>query len=66
MFIGYFKVHPILLVWINVAFFFAFQYLRGGGAAKKIADKIIFPTKKVAKYRWNSLKFALMTFFFAF
>ena len=46
--------------------FFAFQYSRGGAPAQKIADKMIFPTKKVAKYRWNSLKFALMTFFFAF
>ena len=32
------------------AFFFAFQYFKGG-PAPKIADKMIFPTKKVAKYR---------------
>ena len=30
--------------------FFSFQYFKGG-PAQKIADKIIFPTKKVAKYR---------------
>ena len=41
-------------------------FFRGGGPAQKIAEKMIFPTKKVAKYRWNSLKFALMTFFLAF
>ena len=32
-------------------FFFAFQFFRGGGAAQKIAEKMIFSTKKVAKYR---------------
>ena len=42
-----------------------FQYFKGG-PAQKLADKIIFPTKKIATYRWNGLKFALMTFFFAF
>ena len=31
-------------------FFFAFQFLRGG-PAQKIAEKIIFSTKKVAKYK---------------
>ena len=32
--------------------FFAFQYFKGGGGpAQKIAEKMIFPTKKVAKYR---------------
>ena len=36
---------------------------QGGGPAQKIAEKIIFSTKKVATYRRNSLKFALMTFF---
>ena len=41
-------------------FFLAFQFFRGGGPAQKI----IFSTKKVAKYRRNSLIFALMTFFF--
>ena len=39
------------------AFFFAFQFFRGG-AAQKIAEKMIFSTNKVAKYRWNSLTFA--------
>ena len=43
--------------------FFAFQFFRGGGPAQKIAEKMIFSTKKVTKYRKNSLKFALMTFF---
>ena len=33
------------------SFFFAFQYFKGGGPAQKIADKMTFPTKKVAKYR---------------
>ena len=32
-------------------FFFAFQFFRGGGPAQKIAEKMIFFTKKVAKYR---------------
>ena len=33
-------------------FFFAFQFFRrGGGPAPKIAEKKIFSTKKVAKYR---------------
>ena len=31
-------------------FFFAFQFFRGG-PAQKIAEKIIFSTKKVGKYR---------------
>ena len=31
-------------------FFFAFQFFRGG-SAQKIAEKMIFSTKKVAKYR---------------
>ena len=30
--------------------FFAFQYFRGG-SAQKIGEKMILPTKKVAKYR---------------
>ena len=30
--------------------FFAFQFFKGG-PAQKIAEKMIFPTKKVAKYR---------------
>ena len=50
----------------NLKVFFVFSLFQGGGAAQKIADKMIFPTKKVSKYRWNSLKFALMTFFFRF
>ena len=35
------------------AFFFRFsifKYFRGGGAAQKVAEKMIFLTKKVAKY----------------
>ena len=36
---------------ISESLFFAFPYFKGGGAAQKIADKSIFPTKKVAKYR---------------
>ena len=32
-------------------FFFCFSIFRGGGPAQKIAEKIIFSTKKVAKYR---------------
>ena len=47
-------------------FFFCFSIFQGGGPAQKIAEKMIFSTTKVAKYRWNSLKFALMTFFFFF
>ena len=36
-------------------FFVAFQYFKGegGGAAQKIADNIIFATKKVAKYKYK-------------
>ena len=45
-------------------FFFAFQFFRGGGPAQKLAEKMIFSTKKVAKYRWNRLIFALKTFYF--
>ena len=30
--------------------FFAFQFFKGG-SAQKIAEKMIFPTKKVAKYK---------------
>ena len=30
-------------------FFFAFQFFRGGGPAQKLAEKMIFSTKKVAK-----------------
>ena len=33
------------------AFFFCFSIFQGGGAAQKIAEKMIFLTKKVAKYR---------------
>ena len=49
-------------------FFFCFSIFQGGGPSseKKIAEKMIFSTKKVAKYMWNSLIFALMTFFFFF
>ena len=32
-------------------FFFCFSIFQGGGPALKIAEKIIFSTKKVAKYR---------------
>ena len=46
--------------------FFCFSIFRGGGAAQKIAEKMIFSTKNVAKYRGNSLTFALMTFFLFF
>ena len=31
--------------------FFCFSIFKGGGAAQKIAGKMIFSTKKVAKYR---------------
>ena len=44
------------------AFFFVFQFFRGG-PAQKLAEKMTISTKKVAKHRWNSLIFALMTFF---
>ena len=47
-------------------FFWAFQFFKGGGLAQKIAEKMTFLIKKVAKYMGNSLKFALMNFFFAF
>ena len=47
-------------------FFFAFHFFRGGGPAQKLAEKKTFSTRKVAKYRWNSLIFALMTFFYLF
>ena len=48
--------------------FFCFSlFSRGGGAtqkiAEKIAEKMIFLTKRVTKYRRNSLKLTLMTFF---
>ena len=33
------------------AFFFCFLIFQGGGPAPKIAEKRIFSTKKVAKYR---------------
>ena len=32
-------------------FFLLFNFSGGGGPAQKIAEKIIFSTKKVAKYR---------------
>ena len=32
-------------------FFFCFSIFRGGGPAQKIAEKMILPTKKVAKYK---------------
>ena len=35
---------------LNFLFFFAFQFFKGG-PAQKIAEKMIFPTKKVAKYK---------------
>ena len=47
-------------------FFLLFNFLGGGGPAQEIAEKMIFPTEKVAKYRWNSLNLALMAFFFVF
>ena len=31
-------------------FFLLFNFLRGGGPGQKVAEKMIFPTKKVAKY----------------
>ena len=31
-------------------FILLFNFLAGGGAAQKIAEKMIFSTKKVAKY----------------
>ena len=33
------------------AFFFAFQFFRGGGPARNIGEKMIFSTKNVAKYK---------------
>ena len=36
---------------LKAFFFCAFQFFRGGGPAQKIAEKVIFSTKKVAKYR---------------
>ena len=56
----YVRIKNILLL------FLFFNFSGGGGPAQKIAEKMIFPIKKVAKYRCNSLKFALMTFFFYF
>ena len=47
-------------------FFIYFISMYSWVPAQKIDEKMIFSTKKVAKYRWNSLKFALMTFFLAF
>ena len=35
----------------NLKVFFCFSIFFGGGAAQKIAEKIIFSAKKVAKYR---------------
>ena len=38
----------------NLKVFFVclfFQFVNGGGGAQKIAEKMILPTKKVAKYR---------------
>ena len=46
-------------------FFLLFNF-SGGGPAQKLAEKMMFSTKKVAKYKKNSLIFALMTFFFCF
>ena len=45
--------------------FFIFYFLGGGGGdwAQKIAEKMMRQTKNVAKHRWNSLKFPLVTFF---
>ena len=50
----------------NFFFFLLFNFPEGGGPAQKRAEKMTFSTKKVAKYRSNSLIFALMTFFFFF
>ena len=36
---------------LKAFFFFAFQFFRGGGPARKIAEKMTFSTKKVATYR---------------
>ena len=35
----------------SLFFIFCFSIFQGGGAAQKIAEKMIFSTKKVAKYR---------------
>ena len=35
----------------NLSFFLAFQFFRGGGPSSEIGEKIIFSTKKVAKFR---------------
>ena len=51
---------------LKACFFFGCSIFQGGGRAQKIDDKMIFSTKKVVKYWWNSLNFALMTFFFGF
>ena len=48
-------------------FFFCFSIFQGGGGpAQKLGEKMTFSPKNVAKYRWNSLIFVLMTFFFFF
>ena len=51
---------------LKAFFFFFFFNFSGGGPAQKLAEKMTFSTKKVAKHRRNSLIFALMTLFFFF
>ena len=36
---------------LKAFFFFAFQFFRGGAPAQTLDEKMIFSTKKVAKYR---------------
>ena len=42
--------------------FFCLSIFQGGGAAPKTAEKLIFPTKKVAKYRLKSMLSLLDSF----
>ena len=35
----------------KISFFLLFNIFQGGGAAQKIADKMLFPTIKVAKFQ---------------
>ena len=44
-------IDMIVHVHYDSTFILAFQFCRGGGPAQKIAEKMIFSTKKVAKYR---------------
>ena len=40
-----------IMQWRVKEFGFWFSIFQGGGPAQKIAEKMIFPNKKVAKYR---------------